>query len=82
MHAVYCSCCSRKELFTSVHYFVHLNLSIALMLGYILFVAGVDTAVAIRVRGDKGIWKSSIGAVEHIHCVAKGYIEKKIYFYV
>ena len=40
----------RKELFVSVHFFVHLNLAIALLLGYILFIAGIDTAVENRVR--------------------------------
>ena len=39
----------RKELFKSVHYFIHLNLSIALLLGYVAFLAGIDTAVGNRV---------------------------------
>jgi len=33
-----------------VHYFVHLNLSIALLLGYVTFLAGIETAVGNRVR--------------------------------
>ncbi len=37
------------ELFTKVHYFVHLNLSIALLLGYVVFLAGVDTAIGNRI---------------------------------
>ena len=37
-------------MFTSVHYFIHLNLSIALLLGYVVFLAGVDTAGGNRVR--------------------------------
>ena len=36
---------NRKELLSSVHFFVHLNLSIALLLGYIVFIAGLDHAV-------------------------------------
>ena len=43
----------RKELFTSVNYFVHLNLSISLLLGYMVFVAGVDNAVSNRVSVHK-----------------------------
>ena len=40
---------NRKELFTKLHFFVHLNLAIALLLGYVVFIAGVDTAVVNRV---------------------------------
>ena len=40
-------------MFTSVHYFIHLNFSIALLLGYMVFVAGVDPAVGNRVRSTK-----------------------------
>ena len=40
---------NRKELLKSVHYFVHLNLCISLILAYILFVAGVDNAIRNRV---------------------------------
>ena len=36
-------------MFNSVHYFIHLNLSIALLLGYVVFLAGVDTAIGNRV---------------------------------
>ena len=39
-------------MFTSVHYFIHLNLAIALLLGYLVFLAGVDTAVGNRVRRE------------------------------
>ena len=38
-----------KELFVKVHYFIHLNLSIALLLGYVVFLAGVDTAVGNQI---------------------------------
>ena len=37
------------ELLTRVHYLIHLNLSIALLLGYVVFLAGVDTAVGNRI---------------------------------
>ena len=36
-------------MFTKVHYFIHLNLSIALLLGYVVFLAGIDTAVGNRI---------------------------------
>ena len=39
-----------QQMFTSVHYFIHLNLSIALLLSYVVFLAGVDTAIGNRVR--------------------------------
>ena len=39
----------RKQLFTSVHYFIHLNLAIALFLGYATFVAGIEYATEHRV---------------------------------
>ena len=39
-----------KVLFKSVHLFVHLNLSIALLCGYIIFTVGVETARATTVR--------------------------------
>ncbi|XP_064390034.1 adhesion G protein-coupled receptor L3-like [Halichondria panicea] len=35
-----------SELFRKVHYFIHLNLSISLFLGYLMFVAGIETARA------------------------------------
>ena len=34
----------RKQLFVAVHNFVHLNLSIALLLGYLVFAVGVELA--------------------------------------
>ena len=48
------SCClwwspCSKQLFVAVHNFVHLNLAIALLLGLIVFVAGIETAVGNRV---------------------------------
>ena len=32
----------RKKLFSAIHYFVHLNLAISLLLGYIAFVTGIQ----------------------------------------
>ena len=42
-------CVYRKKLFVSVHNFVHLNLSAALLAGLIVFVAGIETAINDRV---------------------------------
>ena len=39
----------RKELLARVHNFIHLNLSISLLLGYVVFLSGVETAVANKV---------------------------------
>ena len=39
----------RRELFTKVHYFIHLNLSITLFLGYLTFIAGIEEATAYEV---------------------------------
>ena len=39
----------RRELFTKVHYFIHLNLSISLFLGYLTFIAGIEEATAYEV---------------------------------
>lgn len=39
----------RKTLFSEVHNFIHLNLSLALLLGLIVFVAGIETAVVNEV---------------------------------
>ncbi|XP_064386426.1 latrophilin-like protein LAT-2 isoform X1 [Halichondria panicea] len=36
----------RRELLTKVHNFIHFNLSISLLLGYVVFLSGVETAVA------------------------------------
>ena len=41
--------CYRKELIQKVHNFVHLNLCIALALGLLLFLTGVQTATANEV---------------------------------
>ena len=34
----------RRKLFSAIHYFVHLNLAISLLLGYIVFVSGIEHA--------------------------------------
>ena len=39
----------RKKLFSAVHNFVHLNLSIALLLGYLVFGVGVELAASNEV---------------------------------
>ncbi len=38
-----------RQLFSKVHYFVHLNFSISLLLANLVFVVGIDTAVGNRV---------------------------------
>lgn len=40
----------RKKIFTSLHYFVHLNLSIALFLAYLVFAVGVEWAAKNEVK--------------------------------
>ena len=40
----YCHFCDRKTAFKAKHYAIHLNLSIALLFGLIVFVSGVETA--------------------------------------
>ena len=39
----------RRELFTAVHKFVHLNLAIALFVGYLTFAVGVELATSNKV---------------------------------
>ena len=39
----------RKKLFSSVHYFVHLNLAISLLLGYVVFMFGIELGTASKV---------------------------------
>ena len=38
-----------KQLFTSVHYFVHLNFALCLLLAYIVFAVGIETATRNKV---------------------------------
>ena len=47
-----CLCCGilrRKKLFQAVHMFVHLNLAISLLLGYLIFMLGIETAISSSV---------------------------------
>ena len=39
----------RKKLFSAIHYFVHLNLAISLLLGYLVFVLGNELATTNEV---------------------------------
>ena len=39
----------RKKLFSTVHYFIHLNLSICLLLGYVVFMFGIELGNASKV---------------------------------
>ena len=39
-----CSCFFSKKLFSDVHNFIHLNLAIALCIGYLTFAVGVELA--------------------------------------
>ena len=41
--------CYRKEVFNLVQHFLHTNLSIALLLGLIIFVSGIEIANEYRV---------------------------------
>lgn len=40
---------SRNKLKTSVHYFVHLNLALSLLLAFTVYVVGVETAIGSTV---------------------------------
>ena len=48
----HCMHIHRRELFTKVHYFIHLNLSISLCLAYLTFVAGIEKGIAYEVSGS------------------------------
>ena len=63
----------RRELFTKVHYFIHLNLSITLCLGYIAFVAGIEKATAyevsiVRVHHDCNTCTCTFIHVQCVYC--------------
>ena len=45
----------RKKLFSSVHYFVHLNLAISLLLGYIVFIFGIELGTSSKVYNPLSI---------------------------
>ena len=40
---------NRKKLFHAVHMIVHLNLAISLLLGYLVFMLGIETATSSTV---------------------------------
>ena len=42
-------CLGRKKLFSSVHYFVHLNLALSLLLGYVVFMFGIELGTSSKV---------------------------------
>ena len=46
---VFCHIIYRKKLFQAVHMFVHLNLAISLLLGYLVFMVGIETATGSAV---------------------------------
>ena len=46
---------SRKKLFSSVHYFVNLNLAISLLLGYIVFMFGIELGTGSKVYNPLSI---------------------------
>ena len=45
----------RKKLFSSVHYFVHLNLAISLLLGYVVFMFGIELGTGSKVYNPLSI---------------------------
>ena len=45
----FCRVIHRKKLFQAVHMFVHLNLAISLLLGYLIFMFGIETATGSAV---------------------------------
>ena len=42
----------RKKIFHAVHYFIHLNLALSLLLGYVVFMAGIEAGTHNRVSDD------------------------------
>ena len=66
MVGIYCTCYSdlcvsycRKKLFKAVHNFVHLNLAIALFVGYLTFAVGVELAKSNKVCETNWVTKIS-----------------------
>ena len=45
----------RKKLFSSVHNFVHLNLAISLLLGYVVFMFGIELGTGSKVYNPLSI---------------------------
>ena len=52
IHTCVCMYICRKQVFNQTQHFVHLNLSIALLLGLITFVSGIETASDYRVSDN------------------------------
>ena len=55
----------RRDLFKRPHTFIHLNLCISLLLGYVVFVGGVDFATNIRVSLPNAILVDSVSTVRN-----------------
>ena len=45
----------RKKLFNAVHYFVHLNLALSLLLGYVVFMIGIELGTSSTVCEIHGV---------------------------
>ena len=58
--------CYRKALLTSVHYLVHLNLAIALFLGYTVFLAGTYYGPQDQVSILISYFHSALSLVSHV----------------
>ena len=46
---MFCVNFSRKKLFSTVHNFIHLNLSISLFMAYVIFAVGIEMATSNQV---------------------------------
>ena len=68
----------RKKLFSAIHYFVHLNLAISLLLGYLAFVLGIElgnsnkvslyTLVCLQLQSSLVSWKHRLLVGLWQHC--------------
>ena len=52
IHTCICMHLCRRHVFDRIHHFIHLNLSIALLLGLITFVSGIEAASDYRVSNN------------------------------
>ena len=59
----------RKKLFVQVHYFVHLNLSISLLLAYLVFVLGIELANTSVVSSRNLYSCFFFNSCDHLHRV-------------
>ena len=63
MFSLICS----KKLFSTVHNFVHLNMAIALFVGYLIFAVGVELAKGNEVGYCRGsLYVSQIGTIHQL----------------